>query len=61
MKKPVAVDPKADHILSLLTGKPEASEIVLGAYLTLRITLTTAVRTPSTPGGKSAPLQPSSG
>jgi hypothetical protein len=36
MKKPAAIDPRADHILTLLTGKQEASEIVLGGYFALQ-------------------------
>jgi len=36
MKKPAAIDPRAEKVLSLLAGKPEAAEIVLGGYFALR-------------------------
>jgi hypothetical protein len=36
MKKPVAIDPRAEKVLSLLAGKDEASEIVLGGYFALQ-------------------------
>ena len=36
MNKPVAIDPRAEKVLSLLAGKIEASEIVLGGYFALQ-------------------------
>jgi len=36
MNKPVTIDPRADKVLALLAGKPEASEIVLGGYFALQ-------------------------
>lgn len=36
MNKPVAIDPRAEKVLALLAGKPEASEIVLGGYFALQ-------------------------
>lgn len=36
MRKPAVIDPRAEKVLALLAGKPEASEIVLGGYFALR-------------------------
>ena len=36
MRKPAQIDPRADRVLTLLTGKSEASEIVLGGYFALQ-------------------------
>lgn len=36
MNKPVQIDPRADRVLTLLVGKLEASEIVLGGYFALQ-------------------------
>lgn len=36
MNKPAAIDPRAEKVLRLLAGKPEAAEIVLGGYFALR-------------------------
>ena len=36
MNKPVQIDPRADRVLTLLAGKREASEIVLGGYFALQ-------------------------
>ncbi len=36
MRKPPGIDPLAEKVLELLTGTPEASEIVLGGYFALQ-------------------------
>jgi hypothetical protein len=36
MNKPVHIDPRAERALSLLAGRPEAAEIVLGGYFALQ-------------------------
>lgn len=36
MTSPSSIDPLAERVLSLLSGKPEAAEIVLGGYFALR-------------------------
>jgi len=36
MNKPAAIDPRAVRALSLLAGRPEAAEIVLGGYFALQ-------------------------
>src|SRR4051794_29229843 len=36
MTKPVQIDPRAERVLTLLAGKLEASEIVLGGYFALQ-------------------------
>jgi hypothetical protein len=36
MNKPRHIDPLAEKVLSLLAGKPEASEIILGGYFALQ-------------------------
>ncbi len=36
MKKPATIDPRAEKVLRLLAGKPEAGEIVLGGYFALQ-------------------------
>jgi hypothetical protein len=36
MNKPITIDPRAEKVLSLLAGKSEASEIVLGGYFALQ-------------------------
>lgn len=36
MNKPLCLDPRADRALSLLAGRPEAAEIVLGGYFALQ-------------------------
>jgi len=36
MSKPVQMDARAEKVLSLLTGKVEAAEIVLGGYFALQ-------------------------
>jgi hypothetical protein len=36
MTKPAQIDPLAERVLTLLSGRPEASEIVLGGYFALQ-------------------------
>lgn len=36
MSRPLRLDPRAERVLVLLAGKPEASEIVLGGYFALQ-------------------------